>query len=129
MKAMRPMRLDTKQMLRCMAAVLGTASITVLSGCGKDFFQAQNNSGGTGSSTFAYISNSGGTLSEYSLSSGALAALSGSPASLSLAPTCIAVSPNDAFVYVGTADGVFLYTINSDGTLTEGNDDTIIYLN
>jgi 6-phosphogluconolactonase (cycloisomerase 2 family) len=39
------------------------------------------------------------------------------------------VAPNNAFLYVGTQEGVFLYTIASDGTLTEGNDDTVVYLN
>ncbi len=44
-------------------------------------------------------------------------------------PTAIAVSPNNAFVYVGTATGVFLYNVNSDGTLTEGNNNNVVYLN
>src|ERR1700761_7685388 len=107
-------------MLRRLPAMIGIAGLTLLSGCSNDFFQAVNNSGGTtGSATYAYVTNAGGTLAEYSLTSGALAALSGSPATLPVAPTCIAMSPNNEFVYIGTADGVFLYTVNSDGTLTE----------
>jgi DNA-binding beta-propeller fold protein YncE len=37
------------------------------------------------------------------------------------------VAPNDAFLFVGTQLGVFVFTINSDGTLTEGNSNTIVY--
>jgi len=123
------MKFMTKQKFQRLGAALAAASLTILTGCSKDFFQAVGGGGSTGTSSYAYITHSGGALAELSLTSGALAALSGSPVSLSLAPTCIAISPNNANVYVGTADGVFLYTRNSDGTLTEGNDDSIIYLN
>jgi 6-phosphogluconolactonase len=108
------------------ACVLSAAGL--LTGCG-EFFTPVNNTTGSGTSSFAYITNAGGTLTEYSLTSGVLAALSGSPITLSVAPTAIAIAPNNAFLYVGTATGVFLYTINSDGTLTEGNDNTVVYLN
>ncbi len=109
------------------ACVLSAAGL--LTGCG-EFFTPVNNTTGSGTSSFAYITNAErGTLTEYSLTSGVLAALSGSPITLSVAPTAIAIAPNNAFLYVGTATGVFLYTINSDGTLTEGNDNTVVYLN
>jgi 6-phosphogluconolactonase len=114
-------------------AVLGiTAAMIMLAGCG-EFFTPVNNSGGaTGSTTFLYVTNvgsggSGGTLSAYSLKSGVLAQLSGSPYTLTATPTSIVVAPNNAFLYVGTNLGIFLYTIGTDGTLTEGNDDTIVY--
>lgn len=122
------MRQDGKRMLRRLGVVLLTGSITVLTGC-SSFFTAVNNNPGSGTATFAYITNAGGTLAEYSLTSGVLAALSGSPVTPPFAPTCIAIAPNNAFLYVGTTTGVFLYTIGSDGTLTEGNDDTVLYLN
>jgi 6-phosphogluconolactonase len=54
--------------------------------------------------------------------------LSGSPVTLPLAPYSIVVAPNNAFLYVGTGTGVFMYTINSDGTLTEGNGDNVAYV-
>lgn len=105
------------------------ASTAMLTGC-SDFFQAvNNNGGGTGTSSYVYVTNAGGTLAEYTLTSGALAAVSGSPVALPVAPTCVAVAPNNAFLYVGTSTGVFMYTIASGGALTEGNDDTVVYLN
>jgi len=114
-------------------ALLGVFGILGLTGCG-EFFTPVNNSGTTtGSTTYAYVTNvgsggTGGTLSEYSLTSGVLSALNGSPITLTATPTSIVVAPNNAFLYVGTNLGVFLYTIGTDGTLTEGNDDTIVYL-
>jgi 6-phosphogluconolactonase len=116
-----------------LTVVMGTITLVSifagLTGC-SGFFQAViSNPTGNGVTSFAYIIHSGGTLAEYSLSSGVLAPLTGSPVTLPVTPTAIAVSPNNAFVYIGTGTGVFLYTINSDGTLTEGNSNTIIYLN
>ncbi len=115
--------------------MLGFAIVlTGLTGCGAEFFQAQTGSGTTpGSTTYAYVTNvgaggTGGTLTAYALTSGKLTQLSGSPITLTATPTSIVVAPNNAFLYVGTNLGIFLYTIASDGTLTEGNTDTIVYL-
>jgi len=112
-----------------LAAALGVAATILLTGCGEFFTPVNNNPSGGGGNSFVYVTNAGGTLAEYSLSSGVLTALSGSPVSLTLAPTAIALAPNNAFLFVGTATGIFLYTINSDGTLTEGNSNTVVYLN
>ena len=112
------------------AASIFAATALSLTGCSGFFTPIGTGSGpGSGTSTFAYVANAGGTLAEYSLTSGVLAALSGSPITLPLSPTSIVVAPNNAFVYIGTGTGVFLYTINSDGTLTEGNGDNVAYVN
>ena len=111
-----------------LAAVLGLGATLFLSGCG-EFFTPVTGTTGSGTTSYVYVTNAGGTLAEYSLVSGVLTALSGSPLSLPLAPTCIVVAPNNAFLYIGTATGIFMYTINSDGTLTEGNSNTVVYLN
>jgi 6-phosphogluconolactonase (cycloisomerase 2 family) len=106
--------------------------LPLLTGCGEFFTPVNNGGGTTGSTTYVYVTNedssgSGGTVSAYSLTSGVLTALSGSPYTLSATPTSIVVAPNNAFLYVGTNLGIFLYTIGTDGTLTEGNSDTIVY--
>jgi 6-phosphogluconolactonase len=113
------------------ALVLGATILTIgLSGCG-GFFTAIGTTGtiGSGTSTFVYVTNTGGTLAEYSLTSGVLAPLNGSPVTLTETPNSVVVAPNNAFVFIGTSSGVFLYTINSDGTLTEGNGNNIAYVN
>jgi len=116
------------------AAMLITLGASLfLTGCG-EFFTPVNNNPSGGSNSYVYVTNisstgTGGTLTAYSLTSGVLATLSGSPYSLTGAPSSLVVAPNNAFLYVGTNTGIFLYTIGSDGTLTLGNSSTVIYLN
>ncbi len=105
----------------------------LLTGCNNEFFTPVNNTTtAAGSSTYMYVVNvsstgSGGTLSEYSLTSGVAAPLSGSPITLPATPTSVVVSPNNLFVYVGTSVGILMYTIGVGGVLTQGNNGTVIY--
>ena len=56
------------------------------------------------------------------VNAGTLTALSGSPYALSAAPIAITVAPNNAFLYISTLGGIFVYNINtSTGQLTIGN--------
>jgi 6-phosphogluconolactonase (cycloisomerase 2 family) len=114
-----------------LAAALGLGATVFLTGCGEFFTPVNNNPGGTGSTTFVYVTNAsltGGTLSAYSLTSGVLTELTGSPYTLPAIPTSVVVAPNNAFLFVGTTTGVFEYAIASDGTLTEGNNSTVLYI-
>jgi 6-phosphogluconolactonase len=111
------------------ALILGAVTLSLAS-CGGFFTPVGTGSTvGNGTATFVYVTNLGGTLAEYSLASGVLTALSGSPVTLPLAPYSIVVAPTNAFLYIGTGTGVFMYTINSDGTLTEGNGNNVAYVN
>jgi DNA-binding beta-propeller fold protein YncE len=130
-KEEKQMKQARKMSYRASAIVLGMGVLALLSGC-KGFFTAITTNPNGGTSSFVYVTNvsssgTGGTLTEYSLTTGVLAALSGSPITLPGTPTSIVVAPNNAFLFVGTNLGVFLYTINSDGTLTQGNSNTIVY--
>ena len=114
--------------------VAALAVVLGLSGCSEFFTPVNNSSTATGSTTYAYVTNvgsagSGGAITEYSDTSGVLTALSGSPISLTATPTSIVVAPNNAFLFVATSLGVFVYTINTDGTLTEGNNSNVAFLN
>jgi len=116
-----------------LAAVVALGAALMLSGCGEFFTPVNNNPGGPTTSSYVYVANisaagAGGTLSEYSLTNGVLTPLTGSPITLPVAPTSLVVSPNNLSVYVGTTTGVFLYTVGTDGTLTEGNNNTVLYL-
>ena len=56
------------------------------------------------------------------VNAGTTTVLPGSPYTLSAAPIAITVAPNNAFLYVSTLGGIFLYTVNtSTGQLTLGN--------
>jgi hypothetical protein len=57
----------------------------------------------------------------YSITSGTLGAISGGSQTLSAAPFSIAVAPNGDFLYVGTVNGIYLYTIEAGGALQVAN--------
>jgi len=66
-----------------------------------------------------YILNST-TISGYSIVSGTLTALTGSPTELpsGVTPYSMAVDPTGSFLYVGTSGGIYLYDIGTGGKLT-----------
>jgi 6-phosphogluconolactonase (cycloisomerase 2 family) len=115
-----------------LAVILAVSAVSLLTGCSKDFFTAVTGGGAGSGTTFLYVTNTSsttGTVSAYSVSSGVLTQLSGSPYTLPAgAPTSVVVAPNNKFLFVGSTTGVFLYTINSDGTLTIANNGTVVYL-
>lgn len=105
-----------------------------LTGCSGFFTAVNNGSTTTGSTTYAYVTNvnssgTGGTITEYTDTSGVLTAVSGSPITLPATPTSIVVAPNNEFLFVATSLGVFVYTIGTGGALTEGNNGNVAYLN
>ena len=96
-----------------------------LAGC-SGFWDAPSNGGGGGGTTLTsgdfYVLNvaTSKVVGLY-VKSGTVTAL-GDPYSLSAAPIAITVAPNNAFLYVSTVAGIFVYTIDtSTGLLTLGN--------
>ena len=83
--------------------------------------------GGTGTTTLSsgdiYVLNvATNQMVGLFVNTGKLTALPGSPYTLSAAPIAIAVAPNNAFLYVSTLGGIFVYNVNtSTGQLTIGN--------
>ena len=57
-------------------------------------------------------------IAVYSIASGTLSPVSGSPYSLSAAPSCIAIAPGGGYLYVGTLSGIYVYSIGTGGGLT-----------
>ncbi len=105
------------------------AGLLMLAGCGQFFppLSSSSGSGGSGSSTgdYLYVANSASGLNSiagFSLASSALSATSGTTYTVPASPSCMAVTPSGSFVYAGSAAGaIYVYTINSDGSLTLGN--------
>jgi 6-phosphogluconolactonase len=115
-----------KMKIRSWAALCLVAP-ALLTGC-KGFWDlpASTGSGGTTPTTlssgiFYVLNQTTKQIAGYSISSGTLGAVSGSPYSLAAAPYSIAISSGGGFLYVGTVNGIYLYTIASDGSLTVGN--------
>lgn len=98
-----------------------------LTGCSGFWNAPSSSGGGTGSTTLSsgdfYVLNSATSqMVGLYVNAGKLTALPGSPYTLSAAPIAITVAPNNAFLYVSTVGGIFLYTVNtSTGQLTVGN--------
>jgi 6-phosphogluconolactonase (cycloisomerase 2 family) len=108
---------------RRLATVLLAATLP-LAGCVKDFWQvtppACTTNCTTVSSGVFYVLNSNAGqagIAGYSIVSGTLTALTGSPYGLPAGPHAIAVAPNNSFLYVGTQSGIYLYAIGAGGAL------------
>ena len=107
------------------------AALPFLTGC-KGFWDVPGTSGGGGGGTTSttlssgdfYILDKGATASQilgYSIVSGKLTALSGSPYTVTGVAYDIAMSPTGSYLYVSSTAGVYIYTINSTtGALTQG---------
>ena len=106
--------------------------VPFLDGCG-NFWQAPGGSSGGGGGTTSTTLSSGvfyvlnqttKQIVAYDITSGSLTTVG--TYSLNAAPYSIAVGPGNAFLYVSTVTGIFLYTIDSSGALTIGNSGSAI---
>jgi 6-phosphogluconolactonase (cycloisomerase 2 family) len=59
-----------------------------------------------------------GSIGAFSVGTGTLTTVNNSPVAVGYKPLSMVVTPNNALLYVGAATGVFVYFINSDGSLT-----------
>ncbi len=119
---------------RCgrLVSAAGVAGLVVLAGCGQFFPPLSSGSGGSGTGTasgdYIYVGNLGTTpvsIGAFTIASGALSTISGTPFSVSLEPTALAITPNDTYLYMGSAaGGIYVYSIGSNGALTIGNGGT-----
>jgi 6-phosphogluconolactonase len=82
----------------------------------------------TGSGNFYVMDEATNQIAGYNIASGGtLSALSGSPYTLSAKPLSMAIAPGGGFLYVGTAAGIYVYTIDSStGALSVANSGSVI---
>jgi 6-phosphogluconolactonase len=117
--------------MKCAKWMAVTAVASVLAGC-KGFWDLPASSSGSGTGTgsssgvFYVADQATDQVTAYSIVSGKLTAVSGSPYTLTAAPQALAITPNGNFLYVGTAGGIFVYSIASGGGLTVGNSGAVI---
>jgi len=94
----------------------------VIVGC--DFFVPQTSSGGaTNTGDYIYVGNGNNRfVAGFGVASnGALSVLANSPYNNGVAVISSATTPGNTFLYAGTTSGVFIYAINSDGSITIQN--------
>lgn len=108
------------------------ASAVLLSGC-SGFWDLPPSSSTTGttpttlsSGVFYALNQTTRQIVGYSINSGKLTTISGATQTLSAAPYSIAVAPGGGFLYVGTVNGIYLYTIASGGSLSLANNGAAI---
>jgi 6-phosphogluconolactonase (cycloisomerase 2 family) len=81
----------------------------------------ENNNSGGGGSTGAnriYVANATtSSLSGFTVGTGTLSTISGSPFSLGFVPLDVVVTPNNSFVYVAGPAAIYAYSIASDGSI------------
>jgi 6-phosphogluconolactonase (cycloisomerase 2 family) len=98
-----------------------------LTGC--DFFVA-NSSGGGGSVTgdYIYVGNASNTdIAGFGVSTaGALSVLSGSPYNNGIAALSLTVTPANTFLYVGTSNGIYGYSLATNGSISVLNSGTVL---
>jgi 6-phosphogluconolactonase len=99
--------------------------LLILGIAGCDFFVPQTNSGGGGGNTGDYIYVGNGNnrfIAGFGVSSsGSLSVLNNSPYNNGVAAISMAIAPGNVFLYAGTTSGIFVYVINSDGSITVQN--------
>jgi len=105
------------------------ASTVLFTGCsGFWTLPAGSSSGGGGttpttlsSGVFYILNQTTKQIVGYSIKTGTLSTISGTPQTLAAAPYSIAIAPSGAFLYVGTINGIYLFSIGSGGSLTLAN--------
>jgi WD40 repeat protein len=105
------------------------ASTVLFTGC-SGFWDPPAGSGSGGSGTTPTTDSSGvfyvlnqttKQIVGYSIKTGTLSTISGTPQTLAAAPYSIAIAPSGGFLYVGTINGIYLFSIGSGGSLTLAN--------
>jgi 6-phosphogluconolactonase len=90
------------------------------------FFVPNNSGGGGNTGDYIYVANGSDTyIAGFGVSSsGALSVLANSPYNNGIAAQSLAITPGNTFLYAGTTNGIYGYTINSNGSITVLNSGT-----
>ncbi len=111
-----------RQVLRAVSVSIAS-SLALLTGCDGFFVKPGSSTGtSTTSGNVVYVANATApTLAAFTVGSGTLTTVTGSPYSLGSAPTAVAVTPSNTFLYVGTSSVIYGYSIGTGGALTALN--------
>ena len=99
-----------------------------LSGCGGFFPRPDQQRWHHNTGDYLYVANTNNTyLAGFGVSStGALSVLANSPYNNGIAAQSVTVNPANTFLYAGTTNGIYVYLINSNGSLTVQNSGTAV---
>lgn len=121
------LRISLAGVLCGLAIVFLAVVVPSTTGCSGFFIpvcQANNDCGGGNGtySSYAYVANSTiGTIEEFPVPTATFTSLTGSSLSLGAVPTALAATPTGTLLYVSTtSSSVVVYTIGTNGALTQG---------
>ncbi len=105
---------------------LMAAAVLTLTGCGNFFVPEPNTGGGGGGGTNtgnrAYVINaSSNNIAGFTVGTGTLTAVPNSPLTVGYAPAAAVTMPDNTFLYVAGPGAIYVYTINTDGSLSVGS--------
>jgi len=99
----------------------------LLAGCNGFWDKTTTTTPGSSGGNFYVLNQKTSQIAAFSIVSGKVTALSGSPYSLGgTIAYAIAIAPSGTYMYVSTTAGIYLYNIATDGTLTRGNGGSVI---
>jgi 6-phosphogluconolactonase (cycloisomerase 2 family) len=118
----------TMRRLGRVAAAVGVWALSLTVGCGNFWvYPGSLNNSSSSTGDYVYVANapangSTPTLAGFSVGTGTLTAVSGSPYSLTFVPTAVAVNPANTMVFVAGTNGIYgfvnSYSIGTGGALT-----------
>jgi 6-phosphogluconolactonase len=107
--------------VHCWVAIAFAMVLPSFTGCA-GFFPPINGGGSGGGGTTGnqvYVANqAASSIGGFAIGTGTLTAVTGSPLAAGYKPISMVVTPSNALLYVGAANGIFVYFINSNGSLT-----------
>jgi 6-phosphogluconolactonase len=113
--------MERTKIRRLWAAVAMAMVMPGFVGCSGFFPPINGGGGGSGGSTVnqVYVANqTTSSLAGFAIGTGTLTAVSGSPLAAGYVPLSMVVTPSNALLYVGAANGIFAYFIGANGALT-----------
>ena len=106
---------------RRLAWITFVGALFILTGC-DGFFPPVTPVPPATTPNFVYVANATtNSIGGFSLASGTLKTVSNSPLTLKYAPQALVVTRNNKFLYVAAPGNIVVYTINSDGSLSDPN--------
>jgi len=113
--------MERRKSKRRWAAVAVATVVPGFVGC-SGFFPPINGGGGSGGGSTVnqvYVANqTTSSLAGFAIGTGTLTAVSGSPLAAGYVPLSMVVTPSNGLLYVGAANGIFVYFIGANGALT-----------
>jgi 6-phosphogluconolactonase len=93
--------------------------LPAFTGCDGFFPPLNSGGGGTTTSNLVYVANqAANSIGGFAISAGKLTAVNNSPVATTYKALNMVVNPANTLLYVGASTGIFVYFINSDGSLT-----------